>query len=217
MIPDDIPDPPSGSIWTRPIELPKAVVRIGRVLLWLLVGIAAVATALSAISLVGNGLHAWAFRPGATLKLSDHVHVHVPAQFSGVEYDWEEPGVSKEYLLGPVNDQDSLRHISVSSLVRGHPLGYRDPARMATYARKLDKEVKGPVHFSHSGFEVTATIEPTSHKSRHEGVHTLNALVDVNGQLVYITGDSATIGVPDNAAPREMAAAAIDLLRLGVE
>jgi len=70
------------------------------------------------------------------------------------------------------------------------------------------------VHFSYSGLEVTATVVPNLCKARLEGAHSLQMLVDMHGQLVYIQSDSVTLGVADDAEPRTMAKAAIDLLRL---
>ena len=82
------------------------------------------------------------------------------------------------------------------------------------HTRKMQQEVEGPVRFSHSGFDVIATVEPTKSRSRHEGTRTLTALVDIRGQLVYITGDNVTLGVSEKVGPKAMAQAAIDLLSL---
>jgi hypothetical protein len=85
---------------------------------------------------------------------------------------------------------------------------------MAEFARSQDKEVTGPVHFQYAGLEVTATVRPNLPRGHREGAYDLSALVDVKGQSVYISADSAALGVSDDAGPEEMAKAAIDLLRL---
>jgi hypothetical protein len=161
--------------------------------------------------------NAWTFRPGARLALTQDVHVRVPSHFSGMTWDDDDPGVLNVYLLSPAGIDSSSNHVSVEALKSGTPLGFRDPARMAACARERGHEVKDPAYFTHAGFEVTATVEPTRCKGRLEGAHTLYALVDVHGQLVYISGDSVTLGVPDDASPKTMAQAAIDMLRLAVD
>ncbi len=211
---DDATPTPSRSIWTRPIDLPPTLMRVVRILRFGLKTLGIILTAFLVISLAFEWYHAWTFRPGARLMLSERVYLRVPAHFSGMAYEGEGFDVLKSYSLHPARADYSGNLVAVDALNSARPLGFRDPARMAAYARKRGKEVRGPVHFGYLGFEVTATVEPTTCKARAEGAHTLQALVNVRGQLVYITGDSATLGVRDDAEPQAMAEAAIDLLRL---
>ncbi len=210
-------DPAPSSIWTRPIELPPRLRPAARASRRVFKMLGVVLAVLVVIAWVPALYNAWTFRSGARLTLAQDVYVRVPSRFSGMTLHDDDPGALQMYYFSPVGIDSSSNHISVEALTPGSQLGFRDPARMAAYARESGDDVQGPVHFTHAGFEVTATVEPTICKGRLEGAHTLYALVDVHGQLVYISGDSVTLGVPDDASPQTMARAAIDVVRLSVD
>lgn len=149
--------------------------------------------------------------------LMEGAYVRVPRHFSGFVFEHDELDVSISYALHPDSEDSPGGIVSVVVVQPGASLGYRDPARMAEFERSRDREVTGPVYFRYAGLEVTATVHPNLSKGHREGAHDLNALVDVKGQSVYISADSAALGVSDDAGPEEMAKAAIDLLRLETE
>lgn len=197
--------------WNRRIELPPAVNRIGKALL---VCLGALFGLLFLLQFAFGIWHALNFGPGARLWLSDSAFVRVPDRFSAVEVSADRERM-RVFVIRH-SGQERGGFISVSSLQPNvDDLGFHDPARMAAEARAKNEEVKGPVAFSYAGFDVTATVDPTTGRARDEGRHTLHALIDMDGRLVYVRADSASLGVSDNADPRTMATAAMELLRLG--
>jgi len=199
------------SIWTRQFSLPPALGRVAVVLARILLGLGAVVGVISAVLFL---YYQVTLGPGARLELTDAVSIRVPRDLSAFEYrDSGIMAAAKTYLISdPEDEHDGL--IAVRVFEAGKPAGFRDLARSAAYSRKMGREVEGPATFQHSGFDVVAIVEPTRARSRNEGKSTLTALVDVNGQLVEITGDDVTLGVSEQDGPRVMAEAAIDLLRL---
>jgi len=203
----------SESIWTRQFVVPPWVRRVATILDRAMKVVSLVFVVLFVSALLYNRL---TLGPGARLELTDAVSVRVPSRFTAWEYRDSGPTAAlKSYVIGDLQD-DHAGHIVVDALKPGEPPGFRDPALLAASARKVGKEVAGPARFSHSGFDVVATVEPTVSRAQHEGTRTLYALVDVDGQLVHITGDNVTLGTPEAAGPQAMAEAAIDLLKLSV-
>ncbi|MGV8084488.1 MAG: hypothetical protein AB2L09_12800 [Coriobacteriia bacterium] len=202
---------PSESIWTRQINVPPALTRFAVIFYRVFIAIAAL---LLAVALVLALYQRLTLGPGARLKLTDDVSIRVPAGFSAVEdRGFASHGILKSYVISR-SGEDRGGLVAVEALMPGESAKSHDPALLAAYARRMDREVKGPVYFSHAGFDVAAIVEPTVPRSVHEGAYTLVALVDVGGQLVQITGDNLSLGVAEDAEPQTMAEAAIDMLIL---
>lgn len=206
---------PVESSWTTSVGAPPVAVRIAAYVHRVVLAISAL---VAVTMLIASVWFVLTLGPGARIRLADGVSFQVPPHRIALSFGKPDPKdlIVRGYGMSDLRDEYGGM-LGVDLLNPRLPSRYLDPARMAVHARERGLEVRGPVHFHRSGLEVTATVEPTLGRSRHEGAYSVKALVGIRGRHVFIQADNNTIGVSESADPRTMAEAAIDMLRLTAE